>query len=171
VTEAISRRAGRVLLLDATGRVLLFHGRDPGRAGHEYWFTPGGGLDPGETTAQAAARELFEEAGLAVDAAELGEPVWREVTEFPFDGRWFRQAQDFFLLRVDSWEVDTSGFDEIELGSIDGYRWWDVAELEGTGERYYPAELPALLRSFADRHGRGTTPAVGRPPAPGELEV
>ncbi len=32
---------------------------------------PGGGVDPGETPAQAAAREAFEETGLA----DLGEPV------------------------------------------------------------------------------------------------
>jgi 8-oxo-dGTP pyrophosphatase MutT (NUDIX family) len=139
-----------VLLVDGSGRVLLFHGTDPGRPDHEYWFTPGGGLDPGETTAQAAARELFEEAGYAVDPADLGEPVWDEEAEFPFDGVWYRQQQDFFLLRVDSWQVDTSGFDEIEVGSIDGYRWWSVAELEGSGERYYPAELPSLLRSLVE---------------------
>ncbi|MEN3305622.1 MAG: hypothetical protein V7603_1824 [Micromonosporaceae bacterium] len=136
--------------MDGEWRVLLFHGTDPGRPDHEYWFTPGGGLDPGETTAAAAARELFEEAGYAVDPADLGEPVWREVTEFPFDGVWYRQAQEFFLLRVDSWQVDTSGFDEIEVGSIDGYRWWSVAELEVTAERYYPAELPSLLRSLVE---------------------
>ena len=135
-----------MLLVDGTGRVLLLHGRDPGRPGHAYWFTPGGGLDPGESTAAGAARELREEAGLAVDPAALGQPVWHEVTEFPFDGQWYRQDQDYFLLRVDSWQVDTSGFDEIELRSIDGHRWWSAAELETTGERYYPPELPALLR-------------------------
>lgn len=150
MTEATSRRAGRVLLVDAEGRVLLFHGRDPARPDHEYWFTPGGGLDAGETTAQAAARELFEEVGLAVDPQSLGEPVFRDVTEFPFDGRWYRQDQDFYLVRVDSWQVDTAGFDEIELGSIDGYRWWSAPELERTPDRYYPAELPTLLRSLVE---------------------
>ncbi len=148
--DAIARRAGRVLLVDIVGRVLLFHGRDPGRPGHQYWFTPGGGLDPGEDTAAGAARELFEEAGLAVDPAKLGEPVWHEVTEFPFDGRRYRQSQDYFLLRVDSWQVDSSGFNEIETGYIDGYRWWSVAELEATSDRYYPAELPTLLRSLVE---------------------
>jgi 8-oxo-dGTP pyrophosphatase MutT (NUDIX family) len=139
-----------VLFVDGSGRVLLFHGIDPGRPDHDYWFTPGGGLDPGESTAEGAARELFEEVGYAVDPASLGEPVHREVTEFPFDGVWYRQEQEFFLVRVDSWEVDTSGFDEIELGSIDGYRWWSAADLEVSAERYYPAELPSLLRSLVE---------------------
>jgi 8-oxo-dGTP pyrophosphatase MutT (NUDIX family) len=146
----ISRRAARVLLVDGSGRVLLFHGTDPARPDHQYWFTPGGGLDQGETAADGAARELFEESGYRVHPAELGEPVWHEVTEFPFDGVWYHQEQDFFLLRVGSWEVDTSGFDEIEAGSIDGYRWWSVAELEATPDRYYPADLPSLLRSLVE---------------------
>jgi 8-oxo-dGTP pyrophosphatase MutT (NUDIX family) len=146
----ISRWAARILLLDDSGRILLFHGIDPARPEHHFWFTPGGGLDPGETTAQAAARELREESGLEVDPADLGKPVWRDVTEFPFDGRWYRQDQEFFLLRVASWQVDSSGFDEIERGSIDGHRWWSVAELECTAERYYPPELPTLLRTLTE---------------------
>jgi 8-oxo-dGTP pyrophosphatase MutT (NUDIX family) len=147
MTQAdIPRRAARVLLVDATDRVLLFQGHDPARPGHRYWFTVGGGLDGDEPTAAGAVRELYEETGLRVPVDRLGEPVWREVTRFPFDGRWYRQDQEFFLVRVDSWEVVTHGFDTVEQASIDGHRWWSVPELESTSERYYPAELPDLLR-------------------------
>ena len=38
-TNVIARRAARVILLDATGRVLLLHGCDPARPEHAYWFT------------------------------------------------------------------------------------------------------------------------------------
>lgn len=150
MTEAIPRRASRVLLVDEAGRVLLFHGFDPARPAHGYWFTAGGGLAPGETSVQGAVRELYEETGLRVSPEELGEPVWHEVTEFPFDGVWYRQEQEFFLLRVPAWEVDTSGFDEIEVASVDDHRWWTVDELVGTGEKFYPAELPDLLRTLVE---------------------
>ncbi|TML29501.1 MAG: NUDIX domain-containing protein, partial [Actinobacteria bacterium] len=63
MTEAIPRRASRVLVVDEAGRVLLFHGFDPARPEHGYWFTVGGGLDPGESAVQGAVRELFEETG------------------------------------------------------------------------------------------------------------
>ncbi|MGW5558033.1 NUDIX hydrolase [Micromonospora sp. NPDC003944] len=139
------RRAARVLLVDAAGRVLLFEGFDPARPGHRYWFTPGGGLDPLESPASAAARELAEETGLRVDPAELGESVWSDATEFSFDGTWYRQEQDFFLLRVDSWRVDTTGFNDIERRSIADHRWWVPGELAASGDRFYPPELPALL--------------------------
>jgi 8-oxo-dGTP pyrophosphatase MutT (NUDIX family) len=139
------RRAARVLLVDEDERVLLFRGADPARPGHRYWFTPGGGLEADETPAAAAARELAEETGLRLPPAAFGEPVHAEVTEFPFAGVWYRQRQDFFLVRVAAWEVDTEGFNEIERGSIDAHRWWRVAELRETVERYYPVDLPAVL--------------------------
>jgi 8-oxo-dGTP pyrophosphatase MutT (NUDIX family) len=144
--DAIVRRAARVLLLDAADRVLLFRGFDPARPGHRYWFTVGGGLRPHEPAVEGAVRELAEETGLTLPPERLGEPVWRETAEFPFDGRRYRQEQEFFLVRVPGWEVDTRGFDEVERGSIDGHRWWTIEELESTAERYYPADLPALLR-------------------------
>jgi 8-oxo-dGTP pyrophosphatase MutT (NUDIX family) len=147
VTELLPRRAARVLLVDDEERVLMFHGYDPARPDHAYWFTPGGGLDQGESSVDGAARELAEETGLRRTPDSLGEPVWRETTEFPFDGAWYRQEQDFYLVRVPSWEVDTAGFDDVERGSIDGFRWWGVGELEATPERFYPATLPDLLRS------------------------
>ncbi|MDI1459471.1 NUDIX domain-containing protein [Catellatospora sp. KI3] len=139
------RRAGRVLLVDARERVLLFHGTDPHRPHESYWFTPGGGLDVGETTAQAAARELFEETGLAVPVDGLGPVVHSQTAHFTFAGVAYQQEQDFFLVRVDSWSVDTSGFDEVEQAAVDGHRWWSVPELSQTDEMYYPVELPSVL--------------------------
>jgi 8-oxo-dGTP pyrophosphatase MutT (NUDIX family) len=150
MTEPIARRAGRVLLLDARQRVLLFHGYDPARPTHGYWFTPGGGLSDDESPVQGAARELYEETGLLLPPEQLGPPVWRDVTEFPFDGRRYRQEQEFFLVRVESWQVDTAGFEEIERNSVDGHRWWTLAELVATDQRYYPRNLPELLRGLLE---------------------
>lgn len=146
MTVFTPRRAARVLLVDGANRLLLFCGYDPARPEHRYWLTPGGGLEPGEPAAVGAARELAEETGLRLSPEELGEPVWREVTEFPFDGQWYRQEQEYFLARVSAWEVDTAGFDEMERNSIDGHRWWSAAELGATRERIYPVGLADLFR-------------------------
>jgi 8-oxo-dGTP pyrophosphatase MutT (NUDIX family) len=142
----IDRRAARVLLVDAAGRALLLHGGDPARPGQRWWFTPGGGLLDGETPAQGAARELAEETGLRVDPAELGEPIWHEVTEFSYDHRNYRQDQDFYLLRVAEWQVDTAGMDADEQETITEHRWWSAAELDATDELIFPDDLAALLR-------------------------
>ncbi|GAB1693930.1 NUDIX hydrolase [Krasilnikovia sp. M28-CT-15] len=141
-----NRPAARVLLVDAAGRILLFRGCDPAVPGVSWWFTPGGGLDAGETPAQGAARELFEETGLRVDPAELGEPVWHQVIEFSYDHRWYRQDQEFFLLRVEGWQVDTRGFEEAERQSIEGHHWWSLADLDATDEDVYPEGLADLVR-------------------------
>ncbi len=146
VTVYTPRCAARVLLVDAAGRLLLFRGFDPARPERgRWWFTPGGGLDPGETYAEGAIRELAEETGLRVSVAEVGQPVHADVTEFSFGGVWYRQEQQFFLVRVTAHEVDTAGFSEVERGSVDDHRWWSADELRGTRERCYPADLAEVL--------------------------
>ncbi|GIF18560.1 8-oxo-dGTP pyrophosphatase MutT (NUDIX family) [Actinoplanes tereljensis] len=144
----LDRRAARVLLVDAAGRTLLLHGGDPARPGERWWFTPGGGLDAGETPAEGAARELAEETGLRVGPAELGDPVWHEVTEFSYREQQYRQDQDFFLLRVGEWQVDTAGMDSDEQETITEHRWWSALEIEASAEQIFPVSLAALLRSL-----------------------
>ena len=141
----IRRIGARVLLVDARDRVLLLRGHDPANPEPKYWFTIGGGVDAGETSRTAAARELFEETGLRVDPATLTGPVHRDVAEFPFGGDWYRQEQDWYWLRVPEWTVDTSGFEPIESETVDAWRWWAAAELRATDELWYPAELADLL--------------------------
>ncbi|WP_239095663.1 NUDIX hydrolase [Micromonospora lutea] len=158
MTVYTPRCAARILLVDAAGRLLLFRGSDPARPDHgRWWFTPGGGLDPGETYAEGAVRELAEETGLRLSVADVGEPVHADVTEFSFDGVWYRQEQQFFLVRVTAHQVDTAGFSEVERGSVDGHRWWSVDELTRTGERCYPLDLAQVLARVL----AGTTAATG----------
>jgi 8-oxo-dGTP diphosphatase len=56
-------------MLDARGRVLLAR-RTEGRDLAGLWEFPGGKVDPGETPRQALVRELHEELGIHVHAAE-----------------------------------------------------------------------------------------------------
>ena len=144
--EPIDRLAARVLLLDRDGRVLLFEGCDPGNpSGGRWWFTPGGGRDTGETARQCAARELHEETGLLLEPEAFGEVVHERLTVFPFDGQTYRQSEDYFLVRVDRHEVDTSRFSEVENRFVLGHRWWHPDEIRETDETVYPEELLDLL--------------------------
>jgi 8-oxo-dGTP pyrophosphatase MutT (NUDIX family) len=144
--SAQARRAARVILADSADRILLFRGFDPAEPRERYWFTPGGGLEPGEPSAQGAVRELFEETGLRLNPADLGGPIHRDVTVFSFNGMTYRQEQEFYLARVGTWEVDTAGFDVWERDTIDKHRWWSLAELSVTREVYYPGDLVELTR-------------------------
>lgn len=147
---AVARRAARVLLLDDGGRVLLFRGGDPGAPERgTWWITPGGGLDAGETHAEGAVRELFEETGLRLEVSALGEPVLHREVGFDFDGVRYAQAEQFFLARIGTHEVDTRGFSPLELRSVVEHRWWERAALRATTDTVYPEGLVALLDRLA----------------------
>ena len=148
--EIVERRAARVLLI-ANGAVLLIQGFDP--ASPElgpWWHTTGGGIEPDEPITTAAAREIEEETGLALDAAALGPCVARRRTTFEFDRVTYRQEEWFFAALVDDFEPHDAGWEDIERRSLLAYRWWTVAELEATTERVYPVELAALLRAVLE---------------------
>jgi 8-oxo-dGTP pyrophosphatase MutT (NUDIX family) len=142
------RRAGRVLVLDPAGRILLLQGFDPAVPDYRFWFTIGGGADPGESLAQAAARELREESGIVADAAALGEPIWRRVARFSYNGQPYRQEEEYFALRTGAVEVSLDGLDEEERATVTAHRWWSAAELEATSEPFVPPELPRLMREL-----------------------
>jgi 8-oxo-dGTP pyrophosphatase MutT (NUDIX family) len=139
-----ARRTARVLLVSSDDRVLLLRGGDPQRpeAG-TWWFTPGGELEPGETPAQAARRELAEETGL--DHDEMGPVVLQRATEFQFDGVVYEQAEDYFLVRTEPFEVDSSRWTLVEIATVVEHRWWPLNDLRTTDATIYPEGLPEFL--------------------------
>lgn len=146
----LERRAARALVVDAADRVLLFHGLDPTEPERgRWWFTPGGGLEGAEDLSAGLVREVREETGLQLDPGDVAPPVWTRTSEFLFAGEWYRQQEWFFLVRVATHTVDTTGFVPLEASAIIGHRWWSVAELATTDEVVYPpafgVELNRLL--------------------------
>jgi 8-oxo-dGTP pyrophosphatase MutT (NUDIX family) len=139
----IDRLAARVLLLDAENRLLLFHGIDPHVPDVTFWFTPGGGVELGESLEEAARRELAEETGCT--DVRLEGPAWTRTAEFSFEGEAIRQTETFYVARVPAWDVDTRGFTDLERRAVHAHRWWRLAELEGTTDIVYPSALPRLL--------------------------
>jgi 8-oxo-dGTP pyrophosphatase MutT (NUDIX family) len=142
----VRRSSARVIVVDASDRVLLLRGGDPRRPGPAVWHTPGGGIDPGETHEHAAARELAEETGLELGSADaLGPVVWTRRFEFSFDGVLYDQDEVFFLLRVQGHDVDDSRHTPLERRYLSGHRWFSVADLATFDELVAPPDLGEQL--------------------------
>ena len=141
------RAAVRALLLDGADRLLLLCGRDPARPERgRFWFTVGGGLDPGETPETALRREIAEEVG--IHDIRVGPAVWLLRNRFIFNGRAIDQENTFYLVRTGETEVDRSGEDELEREAILGARWWTLGELGATPDQLYPQPLVPCLTAL-----------------------
>lgn len=108
------------LIVNTAGEMLLCH-----VTGHKHYDLPKGGLDAGETTLEAACRELKEETGLEIDCR-----LFEDLGEFHYTG-----AKRLHLYKVQA-PPDLTTLDHLECTShflnhatgrmcpeMDGYRW------------------------------------------------
>ena len=140
------RPSSRLLVIDPLQRILLFRfeHKQGSPAGQQFWATPGGALDPGESYARAACRELLEETGLMVD--DPGPEVSQRTATFRMpDGEMVHADERFFLVRVDALEISTERWTDLERGVMAAHRWWSAAELLSTAEQVWPEDLTDLL--------------------------
>ncbi|HZG93190.1 MAG TPA: NUDIX domain-containing protein [Mycobacteriales bacterium] len=144
----LERDCVRVVVLDVAGNVLLFKTREVSmpELGH-WWELPGGGIDPGETYVDAAVRELREETGIRVAAHEVGPPTWRRTASFRHRASRRLQHEVVVLVRLTGVgpAVQEDGRLDYEKDDYVDFRWWPVAEVRASAERFYPGRLPELL--------------------------
>lgn len=142
----IRRRAGRVLVRDPAGAVLLCHGTAGSDGG--WWFTPGGGVDGDETPRDAAVRELAEETGIEVALDQP--PALHRRARFTFLGRPTEQVESFWHVVLDHRPtVAPVHLEDYEAEVLDDWRWWRPADLEAA-DPLFPGCLPALLATIDD---------------------
>jgi len=139
------RPTARVLLLDPESRILLMRGRLPSAPdGPSYWFTIGGGMEPGETATEAAAREVMEETGLT--DFTLGPEVWySEAVLHGEGGEPLFFQEHFFVAYTEGGPLSRAGWQDLEHRLVDELRWWSLDELRLTDAQVFPEGLAELL--------------------------
>jgi 8-oxo-dGTP pyrophosphatase MutT (NUDIX family) len=139
-----TRRTARVLVVDESGRMLLFSDSDPGLPGLRWWITPGGGVEPGESDLEAAVREVREETGLSVAASDLVGPLARRHVVHGYTDVVVQQDEVFLGVTVAPFEVDVAGHTEEERLTMTEHRWWTRDELATTTETIWPVAVLGL---------------------------
>ncbi|WP_120502614.1 NUDIX hydrolase [Roseovarius sp. EL26] len=139
------RPAARILVLNAENKILLFRFcfDDGPLAGENYWATPGGGVEKGETFRNAAQRELFEETGFTID---VGEEIGQHDTIFRVpSGEYVKADERYFFVRVTANTICKDGQSDVERTYLKEHRWWSLTELESTSHTIFPENLIPLV--------------------------
>ena len=117
------------ILVDEEGRVLLQL-----RGDKQTWAIPGGAMELGETSLQAAVREFYEETGIAVEAKRLLN-VYTNFDESYPNGD---QVQTVvFLYELQALEdFDISNFHNEETLCLGFFSKEEIAELENVSNKH-----------------------------------
>jgi 8-oxo-dGTP diphosphatase len=126
------------VLIDADGRFLLTS-RPEGKVYAGYWEFPGGKLEPGESVEDALRRELHEELGITIGAAE----PWKiELVDYP------HARVRLHFLKVREW---TGAFEMRERQAMA----WQTLPVEVAP--VLPGTVPVLQWFAAERGFEGAT--------------
>jgi 8-oxo-dGTP pyrophosphatase MutT (NUDIX family) len=162
--RAIIVHDGKILILprpDPTGG-------DPPQPG----ALPGGGLEPNETLAEAAARETYEEFGLRIEPGPVAflrewvvpkhcplQETKKMLEAYGADPDEMRSAQHAYGLEVFLWArlAPEEAADPTRHDRIEGPAKWVPFERIGD-EPVFPKELRALARELAEGRTRAAVP-------------
>ena len=116
------RRRGAVAVIERSGALLVIRRSQAVVAPGAYCF-PGGGIEPGETEAEALVRELQEE--LQVEVRPLRR-LWSSVTPWNVELAWWQA------------ELPSDAIPQPSPAEVESVHWHTLAEI---------AQLPGLLES------------------------
>lgn len=144
------RSAARVIVVDPDGCFLLFRfaiATGP-HAGVVYWSLPGGAVEEGESYAEAARRELFEETGIRVD--HVGKPIAEPRYALPLAcGETVDADERLFLVKLaERPELSRAGLTATETVTLSESRWWSREALRECRETVYPPGLAGILNGL-----------------------
>lgn len=138
LAPTVGRQAARAILIDDRGRLVLIRRTKPGQP--PYWTAPGGGVENGDGSVEAALhRELAEELG-----AEVAEASRVFLDSSPSDSG--VAVQHFFVARLLTLDEARRSGPELADPSRGGY---DVDRVDLLGDDLAGVDLkPGALKEF-----------------------
>jgi len=144
----LKRSAARVICFDPDARLLLIQSRDPADPSKPAWWElPGGGIDPGETSAACCQRELHEEVGI-LDAV-IGDIVWTQHAEFTFAGWDFDQHEVVHVANCSGRIDGATQLETFEALAFVQHQWWTLEDLMADDSPTVPPRLREFLPDIA----------------------
>lgn len=140
------RKAARLLVISPSRTVLLFRfvHKDGALAGRNYWATPGGGVETGETFQAAAIRELREETGIVV--GDVPAPVADRRFELMLpNGETVLAIEQYFVVQAQNEHLSRDEWTAQEAQVMADHHWWSVDELHSTADTVWPEGLIDML--------------------------
>lgn len=140
------RKASHLLVISPSDEVLLFRfvHKDGALAGKNYWATPGGGVEVGETFEAAAIRELREETGIQVRA--VGAPTAERTFALMLpSGETVLAIEHYFVVHTVSTELSRAEWTLEETQVMADHHWWSAEQLRATPDTVWPEALVAML--------------------------
>jgi 8-oxo-dGTP pyrophosphatase MutT (NUDIX family) len=151
VIPTVERDVVRLVVLEASGRVLLLHVRDATQP--EFgtaWELPGGVRGQVLAAYAALEREVREETGLELAPECIDAPHWRREVSYVYR-HVHRQQHEIVVAARLTQEAppigDQNRFDA-EKDDVLGAQWWSLEEIAASRERFYPKSLARLLPAF-----------------------
>ena len=105
-------------------------------------------MDPGESSGQAAAREIVEETGIT--DFELGPCIWTQQVQYTFAGMFFDSDEFIHVAWCDGGAFAPRHLEFFEALAFQSARWWEATELISSDEVLLPPRLREFLEPVVD---------------------
>lgn len=148
----LKRSTIRILLINQDKQLLLMRVVDPtttrlDKKSHSaFWCTIGGKIEIGESTEQAALRELFEETGFTKDDVFIGPIVWYGRHQMIISSKHVELDEKFIVANlVSNKKVALDNFTENEKSVVTHLEWLSLSDILSHTEQIFPAILKTKL--------------------------